>query len=350
MMWPSHVGWVIAERPESSGAGAFKFCPVRQWLYKFKLGGELLEIKRLNEIPEKNPSAPVKVTEMGNIIEVQYMSRRNTKQTINMLKGGEQYIVCGTGEIKDVVHHKTRADNRKGLYKTFARCRGMINANVTDVSKVRWCTLTYAENMTDPERLYKDFEKFNKRFQWYCKKNGYSKPEYIVMMEPQGRGAWHAHLLYIWQDKAPYIPNKDFRGLWGHGFVKIKKLDNVDNVGAYLTAYLGDMEIQEVKDIQKIEKVKQIEVEEGGRKVKKAIVKGARLDLYPANFNMLRYSRGCKKPTEEMISQEEANKKVLGATKTFESAIKLTDSETAFEAVLIKEQYNKVRKQMQDFT
>lgn len=283
---------------------------------------------------------------MGNVIEVQYMSKRNQKQTIQMLPGGEQFVICATGEIKDIEHHTTRKYNKKGLYKTFANCRGMINANVTDVDKVRWCTLTYAENMTDPKKLYMDFQQFNQRFQWYCKQKGYSKPEYIVMMEPQGRGAWHAHLLYIWQDmKAPYIPNEEFRRIWSHGFVKIKKLDNVDNVGAYLTAYLGDMEINEMDVSQAVGKqCKIVEVDENGEKVKKAIVKGARLDLYPANFNMLRYSRGCKKPIEEMLYQDEANKKVLGATKTFESAIKLKDSENDFETVIIKEQYNLIRK------
>ena len=42
--------------------------------------------------------------------------------------------------------------------------------------------------------------------------------------------------------------------------------------------------------------------------------------------------------------QGEANKKVLGATKTFESAIKLTDVDSGFETVIIKEQYNKIRR------
>ena len=304
----------------------------------------------MSQIPPKNPNLAVKVTEMDNVIEVQYMSRRNCKQTIQMLQGGEQFVICATGEVKDVEHHATRKDNKKGLYKTFANARAVINANVTDVSKVRWCTLTYAENMTDTKRLYEDFRDFNKRFQYYCKTHGYSKPEYIVMMEPQGRGAWHAHLLYIWQDqKAPYISNQDFREMWSHGFVRIKKLDNVDNVGAYLTAYLGDMEIDEM-DVSKAvgKQCKVVEVEdEDGKKVKKAIVKGARLDLYPANFNMLRCSRGVKRPVAEMMSQEEASKKVSAATKTFESAIKLTDHENDFETVIIREQYNKVRSKNQ---
>jgi hypothetical protein len=328
------------------------YCHARK-LYKKTSSALFLEVKRrfmefekLYEIPPKNPNIQVKVTEMGNVTEVQYMSRRNCKQTIQMLPGGEQFAVVSTGEVQDIQHHETRKDNRKGLYKTFALARALINTNVTDVTKVRWCTLTYAENMTDPKRLYEDFKTFNMRFQRFCKNHGWSSPEYIVMMEPQGRGAWHAHLLYIWEHKAPYISNADFRALWGHGFVKIKKLDNVDNVGAYLTAYLGDMEISECgRDT--CGDLKTVEVDEDGKKVRKSIIKGARLDLYPANFNMVRYSRGCKKPTETMMSQEDAQKKVSAATKTFESAVRLSDPNSNFETVIIKEQYNKLRKQSQ---
>ena len=176
---------------------------------------------------------------MGNVVEVQYMSKRNGKQTIQMLPGMKEYIELSTGEIKDVTKHDTRASQEKSLARTFKTARGVINANVTDVSKVRWITLTYADNMTDTSRLYEDFRKFNMRFQTYCKNNNYGKAEYICMMEPQGRGAWHCHLIYIFDlVKAPYIANKTLSDLWSHGFVKISKLDYVENVGAYLNAYL----------------------------------------------------------------------------------------------------------------
>lgn len=303
-----------------------------------------MDFERLKKPVYKDPTIPVKVTSMGNITEVQYMTHRNTRQTIQMLPGGDQYLIPSTGEVKDVTHHYTRSDNKKGLYKTFANARAIINTNVTNVDHVRWCTLTYKENMKDPKRLYTDFQQFNQRFQYFCKKRSLGSPEYIVMMEPQGRGAWHAHLLYIWDHNAPYIANKDFQELWGHGFVKIKKLDNVDNVGAYLTAYLGDMEVNEITSENIVGKLsKTVEIEENGKKVKKAIIKGARLDLYPVNFNMLRYSRGVKKPTSEMMSQDQANKKVLGATKTFESSVKLTDQANDFETIIVKEYYNGIR-------
>ena len=73
-----------------------------------------MKIEKLTETPRKLPYLPVKVTEMGNVIEVQYMSRRNSKQTIQMLPGGEEFVVCATGEVKEVTHHETRKDNKKG--------------------------------------------------------------------------------------------------------------------------------------------------------------------------------------------------------------------------------------------
>jgi len=293
--------------------------------------------------PSKNPNLDVKVTEMGNVIEVQYMSHRNTKQTIQMLPGGLEYMELATGEIKQCQIHSSREEQKKSLYRTFKNARGLINANVIDVKNVRWITLTYGENMIDTNRLYDDFEKFHKRFKTYCKSKDISCPEYIAMMEPQGRGAWHCHLLYIWDKIAPYIANKTLKEIWQQGFVKIKKLDNVDNVGAYLTAYLGDMELQDCADqgFDVIgETCKTVEIE--GKS--KSFIKGARLYLYPAKFNMIRSSRGVKRPTEEMMSQIEAEKKVSSAKPTYEKTIKLIDESTNFECLINTVQYNKLRK------
>ena len=294
--------------------------------------------------PLKNPFLDVKVTEMGNVIEVQYMSHRNSKQTIQMLPGGLEYMELATGEIKQCQIHNSRAEQKKSLYRTFKNARGLINANVTEVKNVRWITLTYAENMTDTNRLYEDFRDFNKRFQYYCKGKGITCPEYIVMMEPQGRGAWHCHLLYLWNKKAPYIANKTLKEIWQQGFVKIKKLDDVDNVGAYLTAYLGDMDLDDcIKyDIPVYDNSNHKTVEIDGKS--KYYIKGARLDLYPAKFNMIRSSRGVKRPTEEMMSQIDAEKKVSSAKLTYEKTVKLIDESTNFECLINTIQYNKLRK------
>ena len=179
------------------------------------------------------------------------------------------------------------------------------------------------------------------------------KYEYIVAMEPQGRGAWHAHVVMIFPGKAPFIPNEVIAKTWGHGFVTVKKLDDVDNVGAYLTAYLGDMELDEFnanmtgemchKAIQGKFDVKEIEYEEDGVKKNKAYVKGARLYMYPPQFNLYRCSRGIKKPEVCYMSEEMAQKKVSGDALTFQKTIQLTDVENDFDKIINYRYYNSKR-------
>jgi len=40
----------------------------------------------------------------------------------------------------------------------------------------------------------------------------------------------------------PYIKANDIGNVWGNGFIKINKIDDVDNVGAYVSEYLGQAE------------------------------------------------------------------------------------------------------------
>ena len=332
----------------------------------------MIEVKKLDVCPEINPLEKVCYTEMGNIIEIQYMSKKNTKANIRMLGNGE-YLEVASGEIKKIVNHNSTRDELKGnLYRTFKQLRGIINANVVNVNQVRWCTLTYGDNVRSTNKLYKDFEHFNKRLKRYCNKNGFGKYEYIAIIEPQGRGSWHIHLLLIFKELpiAPYIPHKDFWKLWSpegiknnKDFVKIKKLDDVDNVGAYLTAYLGDIPIEidennninmafDENDMEEFIyqnegcklNIKTVEVEEEGKKVEKKFLKGARLCLYPTNFNIYRTSRGIKRPEKEEMFNFQAQKKVSAATLTFEKTLELNDSESTFNSLINYKYYNKLRK------
>ena len=58
------------------------------------------------------------------------------------------------------------------------------------------------------------------------------------------KGAWHIHLLLKAMNvKHLYIPNDEIIAkLWGHGHTKTKRLNDVDNIGAYLSAYLTNLE------------------------------------------------------------------------------------------------------------
>lgn len=220
-----------------------------------------MEFKKLDNysISEKDI---VCVKEMGNVVEITYSQYRNNGQTIKKINNDE-YMIMATGEIKQAQHIKSRADNKSQVSQSLKRLRDYINTNVTDINKCKWITLTYKENMTDTKRLYQDFEKFIKRFRYK-----YGHIEYIVACEPQARGAWHLHCIIIFDDIAPFIPNSVVAALWQQGFTKTTKLDNIDNIGAYLTAYLGDMEYEEFiktgvnlkcitfKEIEQIEGIK----------------------------------------------------------------------------------------------
>lgn len=181
--------------------------------------------------------AIVKIITAGNVIQTQTFDKVNRQPPKIKRLSASQWVNTETGE----VYTPDIKDNRKDtLTSSMSKLRDIINANTDNPANIRWVTLTYAENMTDTKRLYKDLDLYTKRLYFYCLKHGYPTPEYITAIEPQERGAWHTHSLLIWQDKAPYISNKDLASIWKHGFVKINQPKNCDNFGAYLSAYLTD--------------------------------------------------------------------------------------------------------------
>lgn len=317
-----------------------------------------MKVEKLEENYKVKNYQMVRVKEMGNVVELMFQENRNNSNVIKKISANE-YIDTRTGEVKEFIHIENRSQAVNEVRKSLSRLRDYINTNVTNVEYCKWVTLTYKENMTDTKKLYKDFEKFNKRLRYALSKEGY-KYEYIVAMEPQGRGAWHAHMLMIFDCKAPYIKNnsddpKEFtmESVWGHGFTSTKKLDrNIDNLGAYLTAYLGDMELTEAvenvglfnimdKNSNINYPVVEVEVNEGDKKVSKAILKGLRMVLYPPKFNLYRCSRGVKKPIVSYEREIDAQKKISAGTLTFERTIKLTDADSDYSNVINYRYYNR---------
>ena len=310
-----------------------------------------LKIDKLEENIRPDTSEEVRVKLMGNIIEIMYSDKEHNAKNVIKKLDNDTYIDLRTGEVKEFQKIENRACALNEVRKTLGRLRDYLNTNITDVKKCKWVTLTYAENMTDPKQLKKDFEKFNKRMQYYLKNNPY---EYIVAMEPQGRGAWHAHLVMIFENKAPYVANDVMAQIWGHGYTTTKKLEDVDNVGAYLTAYLGDMDINDLgnMDLEEIKGlngfgIKDIETEVDGKKVSKKIIKGGRLHMYPPKFNIYRCSKGIKKPIVSYELEINAQKKASAGTLTFEKTIKLSDTDSNFKNIINYRHYNLVRDEKQ---
>lgn len=283
---------------------------------------------------------------MGTVTEIMYMQKFNRTCKIKKIDS-EKYIDLKTGEIMTFKAIQNRSEDKNSVRVSLSKLRDYLNTNIQDVSCCRWVTLTYAENMTDTKRLYIDFKNFNKRLRYHM-----GNYEYIVAMEPQGRGAWHCHVVMIFGGQAPYIPNKELSEIWGHGFVTVKRLEDVDNVGAYLTAYLGDMELEEYTKefgFGDIKNVKEVEIkDENGIAQSKYVVKGARLNMYPPKFNLYRCSRGIKKPKIYNTKGFEAEKKISADTLTFERTITLYDEKTDYNNTINYRYYNSKRTASQE--
>jgi hypothetical protein len=284
------------------------------------------------------PNAVVKVTKMNHIIEVQHMEKMNRTNNIKKLDK-DFYVDLSTGEKKEFKHSENRQQNYNSLRQTFKKLRYLINNNFLGLSNELHITLTYKENMTDSKRLYEDFKNFMKRLKYKFKND--SSIDYISVIEPQGRGAWHCHVLMRFNglDKV-YIKNKDLKALWGLGFVKIKSLKDVDNIGAYLSAYLADVELPEENMLEAAVRESSIVVREVEGKEKK-FIKGGRLRMYPPGMNLFRKSKGIVYPDREEMKFKEVKKIVGSAQPHYEKSYHIENED--FENTISYVQYNTKR-------
>lgn len=215
----------------------------------------------------------------------------------------DHYKLKRNGEIKEFNHSSKRTDNISSISLSMKKLRDIINYNVTDTEKVTWLTLTYKENMQDYKRLYDDFRKFNMRLQYYCKKNNLPHYEYVAVCEPQSRGAWHMHVILLWNEKAPFIANDTMAGIWSHGFTKTTAVKSgVDSLGYYLSAYLTDLPLDEAIE-------EKADFSSGVKtRNQKQFLKAGRLGLYPSGINFYRCSKGIKRPQPYYLTKCEADK------------------------------------------
>ncbi len=282
----------------------------------------------------------VTVAKMGLVTEIQFMSFMNTEPKIKKINEKE-YVVVETGEIKPFEKKaETRDETLNSLRKTMKKIRELITTNVVDPDKIRWVTITYRENVRDTKKLYNDFRKFHQRFRYHLEKNGIEIPEYIAIAEPQLRGAWHLHVLYIWQiQSAPFIPNSEFSKLWGLGFTKVKALDkNNFDVGSYLCAYLQDLELDEESSTYFPDDPKTIKTVSNPHGKEKRIAKGMRMYLYPAKMNIFRHSRGIRLPEKFTATYEKALQLVEEQELKYETAYRLSD-EKGFSFTVKKQEF-----------
>lgn len=96
----------------------------------------------------------------------------------------------------------------------------------------KFLTLTFADNKTDVQECNILFKAFIRKLR---EVKHIPDLKYLAVIEFQKRGAVHYHVLL----NIPYIPQVELQELWGHGFVFIKAIEHVDNVGAYIVKYMS---------------------------------------------------------------------------------------------------------------
>lgn len=252
-----------------------------------------------------------KLKKCKNVVTLTTVNSRNDKQTILKLNKDE-YIFLDTGELKNYNHTENRSENTKSVRESIGRLRDLINNNFSGGKNELWITLTFDKNkIFQPKELLPYFEKFIKRLRY---KYNNKKIDYIYIPEPHEKGDWHIHLL-LKSDKQLSIPNKVLAELWGQGFVKVNRLKDIDNVGAYVSAYL-------------------INIKEG-----EETKKGARLYLYPTGHHIYRASKGIIQPEIIKTTYKDAQKEVNAKNLVYEDTVQI-ETEDGYKNIIHYEQYN----------
>lgn len=283
------------------------------------------------------PTDTVTVTKMRNIVEIMHMKKMNTKPNIKKLSK-THYVELSTGEIKEFTPTVTRAQGKNSLYKTFKKLRNIINNNFSGRKNELFITLTFGPDPNGWRPIVGDTEYLSKCSKAFQRKmcNKYGNIEFVRVLEPHEDGHAHYHMLIRFDDyKSIYIPNDVLNAIWGNGFVTIHSLKDVDNIGAYVSAYLTDIELNDKTALDLMMSDEQVEVVEKGDK---KYIKGGRLKYYPAGTQIYNKSKGILEPDRKRMSYKNA-KKIVGSVKPHYTKVVDIQNDD-YENTISYEQYN----------
>lgn len=156
---------------------------------------------------------------------------KTTKQTFDDLTAQGQYDSL-----------KRKQKHYKNQRFVVAR---LIDMNLDNQTK--FLTLTFKKNITDIAYTNSEFKKFMKRLNYHLYKTKKAQIKYLATWEKQKRGAIHYHVILF---SFPYLPHAELTAIWGHGLIKINKIDidSAENRGRYVSKYFDkDLELKEHK-------------------------------------------------------------------------------------------------------
>lgn len=142
------------------------------------------------------------------------------------------------GRDKEANEEGKEKNRKDSLRRARQEVRRIVNANVGAYGEqltAKFITLTFGDNVTDLDVAHYEFKKFIQRLNYLVYGTKVANLRYTAVPEFQKRGAVHYHVVIY---NLPYIKADVIEKVWGNGFIKINKIDDVDNVGAYICKYM----------------------------------------------------------------------------------------------------------------
>lgn len=147
---------------------------------------------------------------------------------------------------KEISQEEKTENREKVMARARQDLRRLVNANVNQYGNdftAKFVTLTFAEHITELAAANNKFKKFILRLNYKMFNSKCSNIQYSVVPEFTKKGRVHYHVIFY---NLPYVKADKLSDIWGNGFIKINKIDNCDNVGAYVSKYMtkDNIEIQ----------------------------------------------------------------------------------------------------------
>ena len=159
----------------------------------------------------------------GHVIEIyQYEKPVYSDYELNKIRQHE-------GRRQEASEDNKQKNREKCSNRAARTVRRLVNSNIAINSK--FLTLTFADHVTDLKKANYEFKKFKQRFVYYL----WVRIKYLCVPEFTKKGRIHYHVVLF---NLPFVKNKTLQSIWSNGFIKINKIDNCDNVGAYVSKYM----------------------------------------------------------------------------------------------------------------
>jgi len=149
-----------------------------------------------------------------------------------VLIGYEDTKKDSNGREVEANEENKKINRAKALTRARRDLRRLVNSNINKYDiESKFVTLTFSAHVTTFEVANYEFKKFRQRLEYEL---GF-KLKYVVVPEFTKIGRIHFHLVMF---NIPFIRNSKLQGIWSNGFIKINKIDSVNNVGAYVCKYI----------------------------------------------------------------------------------------------------------------